>query len=150
MNRCCIAVRSGRSPTWAISSIASCGTKRPQRQPMEAGVEARAGLNWLLELVTGYLNPRDALLTARDVPAVRLPITSSSTVTSNYAVAATSVPLILVLPEHIPNQRESSVDSEVDRPAPAIEGVARSSELSPVPGWVGIVRVAAAAAAASD
>jgi len=42
------------------------------------------------------------------------------------------------------------VDSEIDRPAPAIEGVARSGELSPVPGWVGIVRVASAAAAASD
>jgi len=46
--------------------------------------------------------------------------------------------------------RESGVDSEVDRPALVIDGVARASELSPVPGWVGIVRVAAAAAAASD
>jgi hypothetical protein len=42
------------------------------------------------------------------------------------------------------------VDSEIERPAAAIEGVARDSELSPVPGWVGIVRVASAAAAASD
>ena len=42
------------------------------------------------------------------------------------------------------------MDSEIERPAPAIEGVARESDLSPVPGWVGIVRVASAAAAASD
>ena len=42
------------------------------------------------------------------------------------------------------------MDSEIDRPAPAIEGVAHTGELSPVPGWVGIVRVASAAAAASD
>jgi hypothetical protein len=42
------------------------------------------------------------------------------------------------------------VDSEIDRPATAADGVARSSELSPVPGWVGLVRVASAAAAASE
>ena len=58
-------------------------------------------------------------------------------------------PLFLFSP-NIYRIRENSVDSEIDRPAPAIEGVARSGELSPVPGWVGIVRVAAAAAAASD
>jgi len=47
-----------------------------------------------------------------------------------------------------------SGDSEVDRPAPAFERVAerpgRATELAPVPGWVPIVRVASAAAAASD
>lgn len=42
------------------------------------------------------------------------------------------------------------MDSEIDRPATAADGVARSSELSPVPGWVGLVRVASAAAAASE
>jgi hypothetical protein len=65
-------------------------------------------------------------------------------------LAQTSVPFILVSPRTYTEFRESRVDSEIDRPAPAIEGVARSGELSPVPGWVGIVRVAAAAAAASD
>ncbi len=43
-----------------------------------------------------------------------------------------------------------SSDSEIGRPSPAIEGVGRATELAPVPGWVGIVRVAAAAAAASE
>ena len=43
-----------------------------------------------------------------------------------------------------------SDDSEVDRPAPIVEVAARTSELAPVPGWVGIVRVAAAAGAASE
>ena len=64
-------------------------------------------------------------------------------------LAATSVPLIFVLPEHRPN-RGGRVDSEIERPAPAMEGRARPGELAPVPGWVGIVRVASAAAAASD
>ena len=43
-----------------------------------------------------------------------------------------------------------SDDSEVDRPAPIVEVAARTTELAPVPGWVGIVRVAAAAGAASE
>ena len=43
-----------------------------------------------------------------------------------------------------------SSDSEIDRPSPAVEVVGRATELAPVPGWVGIVRVASAAAAASD
>jgi hypothetical protein len=44
----------------------------------------------------------------------------------------------------------SSRDIEIGRDAPVVEGVARAGELAPVPGWVGIVRVATAAAAASD
>jgi hypothetical protein len=43
-----------------------------------------------------------------------------------------------------------SSDSEIDRPSPAVEVAARATELAPVPGWVGIVRVASTAAAASD
>jgi len=43
-----------------------------------------------------------------------------------------------------------SSDSEVGRPAPAIESAVVANELAPVPGWVGIVRVASAAAAASE
>lgn len=42
------------------------------------------------------------------------------------------------------------MDSEIGRPTPLVEGGQRDGELAPVPGWVGIVRVAAAAAAASD
>ena len=41
-------------------------------------------------------------------------------------------------------------DSEVDRPAPTPERPPQNAELAPVPGWVPIVRVASAAAAASD
>lgn len=41
-------------------------------------------------------------------------------------------------------------DSEVDRPAPVNEPTRGASELSPVPGWVPIVRVASVAAAASQ
>lgn len=44
----------------------------------------------------------------------------------------------------------SASDSEIDRPIPAIEGMAHGGELAPVPGWVTVVRVAAAAAAASE
>jgi hypothetical protein len=43
-----------------------------------------------------------------------------------------------------------SSDSEIDRSPVAIEVAGRATELAPVPGWVGIVRVAAAAAAASE
>ena len=43
-----------------------------------------------------------------------------------------------------------SSDSEVERPTPAIEAAERRAEVAPVPGWVGVVRIAAAAAAASD
>jgi hypothetical protein len=47
-----------------------------------------------------------------------------------------------------------SSDSEIDRPAPARDVAPtlprRESERAPVPGWVGIVRVASAAAAASE
>src|SRR5688572_12798862 len=42
-----------------------------------------------------------------------------------------------------------SSDSEMDRPRASVEGQQRA-ELAPVPGWVGIVRVASAAAAASE
>ena len=41
-------------------------------------------------------------------------------------------------------------DSEVERPVPAVEPGERPREAAPVPGWVGVVRIAAAAAAASD
>lgn len=41
-------------------------------------------------------------------------------------------------------------DSEIPRPDPAVEAGSRRTGLAPVPGWVGIVRVASAAAAASD
>jgi len=41
-------------------------------------------------------------------------------------------------------------DSEIDRPRPVVEGDQRGAEQAPVPGWVGIVRVASAAAAASE
>ena len=44
----------------------------------------------------------------------------------------------------------SARDSEIDRPVPAVEGVAQGGELAPVPGWVAVVRVASAAAAASE
>jgi len=43
-----------------------------------------------------------------------------------------------------------STDSEIERPAPAVEVAVRAAELAPVPGWVGIVRIASAAAAASE
>jgi hypothetical protein len=43
-----------------------------------------------------------------------------------------------------------SSDSEIDRPAPAVEVADRGRGTAPVPGWVGVVRIAAAAAAASD
>lgn len=42
------------------------------------------------------------------------------------------------------------MDSEISRPTPVIEGRGRTGELAPVPGWVAVVRVASAAAAASD
>ena len=42
-------------------------------------------------------------------------------------------------------------DSEITRPSPIVEGEPRSGEQqAPVPGWVGIVRLASAAAAASE
>lgn len=43
-----------------------------------------------------------------------------------------------------------SGDSEVERPEPAVETASSVAEPAPVPGWVGIVRVASAAAAASE
>ena len=43
-----------------------------------------------------------------------------------------------------------SGDSEVERASPVIEGEGRGADRAPVPGWVGIVRLATAAAAASD
>lgn len=45
---------------------------------------------------------------------------------------------------------DRSSDSEVERPTPAVEAHGTRNELAPVPGWVGIVRVASVAAAASE
>lgn len=46
----------------------------------------------------------------------------------------------------------SASDSEIERSIPAVEGegTPHPGELAPVPGWVGIVRVASVAAAASE
>ena len=43
-----------------------------------------------------------------------------------------------------------SSDSEVERPSPAVESAEGSTVVAPVPGWVGVVRIAASAAAASE
>ena len=43
-----------------------------------------------------------------------------------------------------------SSDSEIEQPAPAIEASKSRSALAPVPGWVGVVRIASVAAAASE
>ena len=43
-----------------------------------------------------------------------------------------------------------SSDSEVERPSAAVEVADRARDGAPVPGWVGVVRIAASAAAASD
>jgi hypothetical protein len=43
-----------------------------------------------------------------------------------------------------------SGESEVDRTSSIVDGASRANQLAPVPGWVGIIRLAAAAAAASE
>ena len=43
-----------------------------------------------------------------------------------------------------------SSDSEIERPDPAVEASGLRRELAPVPGWVGVVRIASVAAAASE
>lgn len=43
-----------------------------------------------------------------------------------------------------------SSDSEVNRPAPAVEARGPQGEIAPVPGWVGLVRIASVAAGASE
>jgi len=50
----------------------------------------------------------------------------------------------------VPAGSADSSDSEMVRPPVAVEPVGGGTAESPVPGWVGVVRIATAAAAASD
>src|SRR3712207_5799288 len=100
----------------------------------------------------------DSTLTTDDSPSpveiAALSGTSRGATGLASKLAYSSVPSIFGIPEYTPKQPGASGaesgDSEVERPVPAGEEAGRHAEAAPVPGWVGVVRMAVAAAAASD
>src|SRR4030095_16710931 len=91
-------------------------------------------------------NPREASLHEMSFPSVRLCLPASRLpLPASRSSCGVICSFYSCSPRTYTESRENSVDSEIDRPAPAIDGVAAQGDLSPVPGWVGIVRGAAGA-----